>query len=68
MCLPMNRKDHENQTDVDATTVTDLEKQNGDDVAMATAPERQNVIQEGKNNTDFNHRASEEVLEEEITQ
>ncbi|MCI54594.1 hypothetical protein A2U01_0075844, partial [Trifolium medium] len=42
-------------------TVTDLERQNGDDAAMVTALERQN-------DNDFNHSASEEVLEEEMSQ
>ncbi|MCI29000.1 hypothetical protein A2U01_0050204 [Trifolium medium] len=37
------------------------ERQNGDDAAMVKAPEMQN-------DNDFNHSASEEVLEEEITQ
>ncbi|MCI65035.1 hypothetical protein A2U01_0086293, partial [Trifolium medium] len=45
----------------DAATITDLERQNEDDVVMVIAPERQN-------DNDFIHSASEEVLEEEIVQ
>ncbi|MCI09821.1 defensin-like protein, partial [Trifolium medium] len=47
------------ETNEDDATITDLERHNEDDVAMVTDPERQNG--------NFNHSASEEVLEEEIT-
>ncbi|PNX84648.1 hypothetical protein L195_g040711, partial [Trifolium pratense] len=47
---------------VDSNTLqTIVDRENGDDVAMTTAPERQNDI-------DLNHSASEEVLAEELMQ
>ncbi|MCI59253.1 hypothetical protein A2U01_0080508, partial [Trifolium medium] len=52
----------------DAAIVTDFEQQNGDDVAMASTPRRQNAAPEMQNDIDFNYSAFEEVLEEEISQ
>ncbi|MCI75947.1 hypothetical protein A2U01_0097216, partial [Trifolium medium] len=55
MCPPMNQEEivNNNANEIlkktDASTITDLERQNEDDVVMVIAPERQN---------DFNHSAS----------
>ncbi|GAU51496.1 hypothetical protein TSUD_241550 [Trifolium subterraneum] len=47
-------------TEIYAATVTDLDqRQDRDDIAMVTAPKR-------KNDNDFNHSASKEVLEKKI--